>query len=217
MKLLVQNQKIKNSSTSKALVYNFGIPALKSADGTFTCPNASKCVIGCYAKSGAYLFSNVARAYEERYQLSLTDDFSALISAELSKIVQSRKALSKAVFVRIHDSGDFYSKAYFEKWRSVMTAFPSVHFYAYTKIVSQFKALDLPDNFTVIFSLGGKQDSLIDQKNDRHSKVFESESALKKAGYTDCSHDDLKAIKAKKVGLVYHGAKNYENTAWNKI
>lgn len=216
MKLLVQNTKIKNSSKGNAIVFNFGIPALKSADGTFTCPMAGKCAVGCYAKSGAYLFSNVAQAYERRYQLTLTPEFPELIGIELEKILKRNS--TKDVYIRIHDSGDFYSREYFEKWRKVMTDFPMVNFYAYTKMISQFKAItDLPDNFKLIFSYGGRQDFLIDRATDRHSRVFESLKELKKQGYTDCSHDDLKALTTLKVGLVYHGAKNYENTAWSKV
>lgn len=219
MKLLVQNTKIKNSGKgSNALVYNFGIPAFKSIGGDLTCPMARQCVTGCYARSGAYLFSNVNQAYEKRYQLTLTEEFSTLVSTELRKIVESKKAFGKEIFIRIHDSGDFYSKAYFEKWRTVMLEFPEVTFYAYTKMVSQFQAIkDLPDNFKLIFSFGGKQDHLINKATERHSVVFKDVKALRAAKYTDCSHDDLRALQGLKVGLVFHHAKNWDNTAWNKV
>ena len=74
MNLLTQNTKLKK--TSKALnlrVFNFGIPAYKSASGKLTCPMADACVKFCYAKKGAYIWSNVQPAFEKRYQLSKTD------------------------------------------------------------------------------------------------------------------------------------------------
>lgn len=216
MKLLVQNAKIKKSSNGEKIVYNFGIPALKSASGEFTCPNASKCAIGCYAKSGAYLFSNVAKAYEARYQMTLQANFSDLISEELTKIVKNAK--TKTVYIRIHDSGDFYSLNYFNKWANVMARFPKVKFYAYTKMVSQFKAIKvLPQNFSLIFSYGGKEDNLIDTNLDRHSKVFESLELLQSSNYDNCSVDDLQVFTTKNVGLVYHGNKKFENTSWGKV
>ena len=56
-----------------------------------------------------------------------------------------------------------------------------------------------------IFSYGGKQDHLIDDKKDRHAKIFNNQAELLEAGYIDASGDDLKALTSvKKVGLIYH-------------
>ena len=108
MNLLTQNSKLKK--TSKALgvrVFNFGIPAYKSASGKLTCPFADECVKFCYAKKGAYIWSNVQPAFEKRYQLSKTDDFIHSMIDEIMK--------KKPDYVRVHDSGDYYSKAYLTK------------------------------------------------------------------------------------------------------
>ena len=76
MNLLTQNSKLKRTSKELGLrVFNFGIPAYKSASGKLTCPFADECVKFCYAKKGAYVWSNVQPAFEKRYQLSKTDDF----------------------------------------------------------------------------------------------------------------------------------------------
>jgi len=59
---------------------------------------------------------------------------------------------------------------------------------------------------TPIFSYGGKQDSLIDPKKDRHARVFNSESELKAAGYIDASKDDARALgRSKRIGLIFRG------------
>lgn len=209
---LTQNSKIKNSSGIKT--YNFGIPAYKSNTGLVTCPMADKCVKGCYATMGAYKFSNVAKAYEERLQLTLSESFITIMDSEIKK--------RKVMKVRIHDSGDFYSPKYLDKWLEVMKLNPDVQFYAYTKMVKVFKDYEskglMPSNFTYIYSYGGKQDSLITKERERHSKVFESIEQLVEQGYIDASKDDNLALTNNhKVGLVYHGNKNYTNTDWKGV
>lgn len=214
-KLLVQNKKMKKSSNKDVIVFNFGIPAFKSDTGLLTCPQAGKCAAGCYAKSGAYLWKPVRNAYENRLKATLSTNFVELVSAELLKI-----KVIKKIYVRIHDSGDFYSSEYYSKWDRIMRLFPNVQFYAYTKMVKMFNLYQkfeaLPSNFTLIYSYGGKQDEAINE-NDRHSKVFESTEELESSGYVDVSHDDLLIFTTKKVGLVYHGVKSYKNTLWKNV
>ena len=87
-------------------------------------------------------------------------------------------------------------------------------------MVSLFKrrSQDLPKNFTVIYSFGGTEDRLIDVEQDRHSLVFESVAQLKACGYSDASNQDDVALGSNpKIGLVYHGTKNIENTNWGKV
>ena len=112
MNLLTQNTKLKK--TSKALelrVFNFGIPAYKSSSGKLTCPMADGCIKFCYAKKGAYIWSNVKPAFEKRYELSKTDNFITEMNEEIRK--------KKPDYVRVHDSGDYYSRAYLHKWIQV--------------------------------------------------------------------------------------------------
>ena len=207
--LLTRNSKIKKS---KKRTFNFGIPAYQSTTGVKTCPNAAACINGCYAQAGAYIFSNVAQAFERRLTIAQSDDFVTLMIKEID--------VNKAERIRIHDSGDFFNEEYLYKWLTIMTLRPSVEFYAYTKMVSMFKAVQasLPKNFTVIFSFGGTEDKLIDVNKDRHSLVFTSEKELKAAGYANASdQDDVALGKNPKIGLVYHGTKKIENTNWQKV
>ena len=77
---------------------------------------------------------------------------------------------------------------------------------------------ELPANLTLIYSYGGTEDKLIDPKVDRHSAVFSSEEELLAAGYADSSEDDAVALGTNpKIGLIYHGTKNIENTDWSKV
>jgi hypothetical protein len=146
--------------------------------------------------------------------------FKALIIADIQAWLDKPK--TRNLKVRIHDAGDFYSEQYLNDWLFIMGYFSSekrVSFYAYTKQVELFKCIDIPANFTVIYSLGGKQDRLIDTSKDMHSRVFESEQDLLDAGYLNATEDDLVAglAKSTKIGLVYHGAKNNNNTLWPKV
>jgi len=199
--ILSQNSKLKKTSKKLGVrVFNFGIPAYKSISGKLTCPMADGCVKFCYAKKGAYIWSNVSKVFEERYELTKTDRFVSEMNAEIIK--------KKADYVRVHDSGDYYSRSYLAKWIEIAIHNPNVRFYSYTNMVAMLKATVLPDNFDIIYSDSGKQVDLIDKTVDRHTRIFSSSAELLKFGYTDTSEGDLHATKwfnkTNKVGLIYH-------------
>jgi hypothetical protein len=201
MKLLTQNSKLKK--TSKALdlrVFNFGIPAYKSASGRLTCPMADECIKFCYARKGAYIWGNVKPAFESRYELTKSPLFVEAMNKEILRV--------RADYVRVHDSGDYYSKEYLQKWIEIAIHNPNVRFYSYTNCVEMFLNTSLPDNYDIIFSDSGKQKSLINPLKHRHTKIFSTSFALQEAGYTDASSVDLMATKwfnnTNKVGLIFH-------------
>lgn len=203
MKML-KNYLSTNTKLKKDGIFSFGIPAWKSQQGIITCPGASKCIAGCYARQGMYNMPSVKKAQEMR--LALTQDrsfFVAVIDTELRK--------RKVRMLRIHDSGDFYSREYLETWLLIIRLNPDVKFYAYSKNIPIFSGIQLPDNFHLIFSEGGRFDAMIHESNN-HARVFKSRKELKAAGYSDASKSDLMATRAKKIGLVYHGA---PKKAWN--
>ena len=188
MNLLTQNSKLKRTSKELGVrVFNFGIPAYKSASGKLTCPFADECIKFCYAKKGAYVWSNVQPAFEKRYQLSKTNKFIPAMIDEINK--------KRPDYVRVHDSGDYYSKQYLYKWLAIALNFPNVKFYSYTNCVKMFKSTRLPDNYDIIFSDSGKQKHLIDQSRDRHTKIFHSHTELISSDYIDASKIDLYATK----------------------
>ena len=201
MNLLTQNSKLKKTSKALSLrVFNFGIPAYKSASGKLTCPMADECVKFCYAKKGAYVWSNVQPAFEKRYQLSKTVEFIDAMNAEIKK--------KRPDYVRVHDSGDYYSRSYLAKWIRIAKDNPDIRFYSYTNMVDMMQKTDLPSNYDIIFSDSGKQRDLIDKSRDRHTQIFKSKEELSTAGYVDASDTDLYATKwfnnTNKVGLVFH-------------
>jgi len=203
MNLLTQNTKIKETGNYlKKKVFNFSIPAYKSETGKITCPFADKCIKFCYAQKGNYKrFPSVRNGMEKKYQLTKQENFIKLMNTEIQK--------KKPDFIRVHDSGDYYSKAYLNKWLTIAEQNPKVKFYSYTNSIKFIKELqEIPGNFDFIFSDSGKQSNLIDKAKDRHTKIFDSIESLNKLGYKNASKIDLNATKwfnsTNKVGLIFH-------------
>jgi len=200
-----------NAKMRKDNILAFGIPAYKTESGRLTCPAAAECLKGCYAKQGFYVMPNVARAQETRYALTKSKAFVTTMVAEIQK--------RKPAVVRIHDSGDFYSREYLEKWLEIVRACPETRFYAYSKMIPLFKPapgsglrFNPPSNFKIVFSYGGKYDFMINRETDNHSVVFSTVDELQKAGYVDCHERDYTFMDGvQKVGLVYHG---FTSKAW---
>jgi len=192
VELLTQNSKLKSTSKATGLrVFNFGIPAQD------TCIWAGDCKKYCYASKGAYIWSNVKPAFERRLEATKQDNFPQVMIDEITR--------RKADVIRIHDSGDFYSREYLHKWFKVMDSMPHVKFYAYSKSLPLLDGIKLPANFTLIKSEGGKRDDLINADTDRHARIFKSEAELIASGYANASENDLIAIgNNPKIGLIAH-------------
>lgn len=200
------NTKLKNTAKHFDIkIFNFSIPAGNDkASGKITCPFAGSCLSLCYAKKGMYRFGNVERALSKRYEATKESNFVERINTELAKVKPG-----KQIYVRIHDSGDFYSPAYFQKWLEIARLNPTVRFYAYTKSHSFIRGnFAIPDNMDLIFSLGSTRDELINQETERHSKIFQSADEMSAAGYSDSSYLDINATKwvtaNNKIGLLIH-------------
>lgn len=202
MNLLTQNSKIKKTGQRyNVRLFNWTIPAYKTRSGKLTCPMAQDCIKFCYARKGAYTWSNVYKAHEDRYEFSKTNGFVASMVREIKS--------KRADFVRVHDSGDYYSRAYLNKWFSIARQLPHVKFYSYTNMVQLVLSSEVPDNFDFIFSDAGKQKHLINTREHRHTKIFSTKQQLIDSGYNDASEYDLQATKwfspkNNKIGLIYH-------------
>jgi len=206
---LTKNSKIAKSNDDNSIVYNFGLPARD--DICYLCNLGNS----CYAKNGPYRWSNVAKAFEWRYQETLKTEFVDNMIKAIEPKAKTADRKGKQLYIRVHDSGDYYSPSYVMKWVYIARAFPNVVFYSYTKQVALFKALQdsqvIPANMVLIYSFGGKQDNQINPLFDRHAKIFANQEVLENAGYTSAMENDLIALGDNpKVGLVYHGPKKYK-------
>lgn len=195
-----------NSDLRRDGIFTWSIPALavKLSNGTNvkTCPNAGACATVCYARNGTYNFSNVKGRHTQNLEYIIEDPQGWF--AQMLEEVSKPKMRGK--HIRIHDAGDFFSQDYLEMWLKLARLVPEVTFYCYTKEVSMFKrvlAEGCPDNFKYLFSMGGREDHLIDKENDRHAEVFPNDAAILDAGYMNQSASDLLAITlpTNKVGI----------------
>jgi hypothetical protein len=98
-----------------------------------TCPNSETCRTTCYAKKAERLYPNVLPCRERNYQASRLESF----EDRMVWTIISSVAKHDVRAVRVHESGDFYSQAYADKWaqiaKRVHNVQPDVVFFAYTK------------------------------------------------------------------------------------
>jgi hypothetical protein len=233
--LLTQNRELRRDG-----VWNWTLPAwvVTLSDGTAVnvCPNAGACVHLCYARNGTYLFPSVRAAHIRNLEWTMRDldGWREAMTAELRRpkyrpTGNPRLAHLMDVFdldewadawlacggaaVRVHDAGDFYSDDYLEAWLRIADAHPDVLFYAYTKEVSRLRAVAdrAPVNFRWLYSMGGREDHLIDPGTDRHADVFPDMQTLADSGYMDQTESDLLAVllPTNRVGIPANNIKHF--------
>lgn len=186
-----------NSDLRRIGVFSWTLPAfaIKMPDGSNfnVCPQAGACAPLCYARVGTYRFKNVRAAHIRN--LLLCRDSPEEFEARMTEELRHKRYAGK--WIRLHDSGDFFSDGYLHTWLRIMRNSPGVRFYCYTKEISKFKRIaadETPDNFLWCYSLGGKEDKLIDTKSERHADVFPNVEALIAADYTDQTESDLLSV-----------------------
>jgi hypothetical protein len=120
----------------------FNIPATKEICGR-VCP-------GCYSHKAYRIFPGVLEAQQKRYEATLQLDFVSRIRKELKSFRRPFK------YVRIHASaGEFYNFSYILKWHAIISSFPDITFYAYTKRKRDFdfSSIESLPNAVIIDSL----------------------------------------------------------------
>ena len=182
-----------NSKLKKDNIFKFSLPAFS------TCTGAGDCLEYCYMKRVYSLRGAVCRnAHNRNYDFSRLRSFPDIAIHEL----KARQYIKR---LRIHDSGDFYTQGYLNKWYKIASSCPEVLFYCYTKSLhlnfKQFKDLK---NVKVIQSEGGKYKL---DKRSAHAVVI-APGAKVPVGYVNGSKSDLVAIKHNRIYLYMKGGKN---------
>ena len=186
-------------------IFNVSMPA------GITCPMAGECGRICYAKYGRMILPDQIASYRENLTMYEQGVFFDQLEAELTRQERLAAKMGQTVLIRIHDTGDFFSREYLDDWLTFMRAHPHVWFYAYTKSVSFVKDAAIsgliPENFTYVFSYGGKQDLMIDREHDRWAEIVPEDAEIP-AGCFDGSHDDIYAADpgCRMIALRVHGA-----------
>ncbi|MDX8143307.1 hypothetical protein SK854_14355 [Lentzea sp. BCCO 10_0061] len=191
-RLLTQNREMRQIG-----VWNWSLPAWagRLPDGrTYnTCPSAGVCAQACYARHGTYTWP-VVRAKHQANLMFVLDD---LAGWETAMVAELGAAKFRGAWIRIHDSGDFFSDAYVEAWMRICRACSDTNFYAYSKEVEKFRRLvepNPPSNFLWVFSYGGTQDAALNPAADRVADVFPNEAAVAAAGWASQEASDLLAV-----------------------
>jgi hypothetical protein len=151
-------------------IWTFSLPS------GHTCPGAKECLARanpetghitdglhakyrCFSASAESAFPSVRKSRHNNHDLLIACRSNVTKLADLI-----RRSLPKnPEIVRIHVGGDFYSQAYFDAWLKVIAENPETLFYAYTKSLKFWVARrdDIPENFSLIASRGGRYDYLI--------------------------------------------------------
>jgi len=214
-----------NAKLSKD-IWIFNLPA------GYSCPGAKECLskatingikdgphtkFRCYAASGEAQYPNVYNAHWHNFSLLKT----CISIDEISSLIES--SLPKTSIIRLHSSGDMYSKNYFRAWVEVAKNHPNILIYGYTKSIPywlQYRKL-MPANMILTASMGGKWDGLAKKSRlKRCEVVFSLEEARRKKLPVD--HDDSCAMEQepKRFGLILHNVQPKGTpaaTAWQKL
>lgn len=163
-----QNRKFYFSKGNRKL--NSGILIWNLPRGK-TCPCAGECKDYCYEIKTERIYKNVLPCREKNLKFSRKAEFVKEIVAYLKK--------RKEKVVRIHSSGDFYSKEYFKKWREIARMCKEKIFFCYTKSFGLFNVFEnLPPNFIMIQSYGSTMDFKIDTNNNTARVIDHEEEKL---------------------------------------
>ncbi|WP_082842482.1 GP88 family protein [Gemmata sp. SH-PL17] len=164
----------------------------------------------CYAATMEARMTTVRRARWHNYTLLRA----CRSGAEMTRLVLD--SLSPyAGFVRIHDSGDFFSRAYMRSWLDVARERPNTLLYWYTKSLG-FWAENLVEvgnghepgllhNVVPTASWGGREDHLIRRHQLRSARVVFSPAEARTLGL-ELDHDDRHAMThGPDFALLLHG------------
>jgi hypothetical protein len=131
------------------------------------------------------------------FLLNDPEGFSSQLKREIAKEVADGKKGSKGfesgwqVTVRWHDAGDFFSPEYMDLAFDIANAFPSVKFYAYTKMAGAALA-QKPDNFIINWSEGAstKQEKQVKAQDPELERTKNSRIVPKELFYDLLAKDE---------------------------
>ena len=197
-------------------IVNFSLPA------GYTCPGAHACLswadrttgkirdskdltLRCFSASQEAAFPNVRKSRWDNFTKLKQAISAGGINGAVELITSSLP--KNSTIVRVHVSGDFFSQEYFDAWLEVAKTRQDIKFYAYTKSLNFWKERhsDIPANFELTASHGGKWDAMINE-NALHSVVVVNHPD--EANGLVIDHDDSNAYKENRprsFALLIHG------------
>ena len=196
---------------SKAVVQDNGKRKIKDGKDT---------QFRCFSASQEVQYTNVYNSRKHNFDL-----LRKLSCGEMVDMI-NQSLPTNAGIVRIHVAGDFFSQQYMEAWYTVALLNPKILFYAYTKSLRFWLAINefpILHNFVLTASYGGRDDHMIDEFNLRSTKVVFSEAEAEELGLAsdpDDSHAAKTSLRDNSFALLIHGtqpAGSEASTALKKL
>ena len=171
----------------------------------------------CFAATSEAQYDGPFFSRARNLQL-VVDAIKASTAVELINLSLQKARNKNSKLVRIHESGDFFSLAYLLAWIEVAKMNPSLKFYCYSKNLPLFVGLELPSNFYMTASYGGKFDHLIDEGMfPRYSKVVHNDEEAEALGL-EVDHDDSHCFGDNPFALLVHSTQpkgsTYGKAVW---
>lgn len=125
-----------------------GIPSFSLLPIVTCNPEACKaCGKKCYAVKLQRIYKGVSTSWQNNTEAAKND----LEGLKEALNGYFNRANAPRLF-RLHVSGDFFSREYFQMWAEVITAHPETKFLAFTKHFDNVSIDGLPENFSLIAS-----------------------------------------------------------------
>jgi hypothetical protein len=133
-------------------VFIFNLPPKLTCTPTYWCLHGKNGKPSCYAQRNNFLLNNAIESSMIRYRLSLNENFVENMVKEINR--------KESPYVRIHSSGDFYSKEYAQKLISIAKQCPDKLFRTSTRrrdLSDVLQELNSLPNFIVRESLDAEK------------------------------------------------------------
>ena len=166
-----KDRKVANAVTPNgkqaSIANTFGLPAGKA----YSCPGAtSVCESVCYAGRLEKVFPTVKKNLLHNWELLRNADNDTMVRLLDEMIVDfvadCEKRNAEKLF-RIHWDGDFFNDTYTNAWKTIITNYPEIQFWVYTRVRSAALILNGIDNLSLYYSTDSENKAIgIDLKTN---------------------------------------------------
>jgi hypothetical protein len=177
---------IENKKYYSGVVYEWNLPT------GITCPFALECKVSVDRITGKF---NIKKGQYKCYAAS-PERFPAVREHRWKNFEFVKNGgipiiPNKCKAIRIHASGDFFNQSYFDMWIELAKINPNIEFWAYTKSIQYWvnRLDDIPINFILTASYGGRQDELIEKYNLKNVIVYANLELVPKERPIDINDD----------------------------
>ena len=175
------NKKLQPTDDVKFLIFN--LPSVRC------CPYRTKsCSKLCYSIKAEYQYGlSCIESRERNFMATLRSDFVQVMIKRITTYYKRACRNGKELFIRIHEAGDFYNQAYYDKWQQIAEHFATTNFritfQAYTKSVVYVRPVR-PDDLHITHSIW----------HDTNPEDIKLAKALKLQTYSAVTGEEFKTI-----------------------